>query len=498
MPELTIEQILAGEDRNTEFLSCRPADSLEYLKHAAAFANGPGGRIVFGAEGKTRPVAGIPKDEVFSECDAVASAIAQGCEPPVIPSVFLQTADGKPLIVAEIAPGLQRPYCVKALGIAAGTFIRVSGTTRPAGRELTAEMYCEAEGRPYDRAVRKDLEVTDAEIESLCREMHAAAIENAKSETQRKEVKPLSKNILISWGLLAEDKDGVIRPTNGWLFLQGLDPFHSGIQCGVFKGRNRAVFVDRREYGGPLWRQTDEAFRFVLRNIRLGARLSGIFREDSYELPPDSLRDLIVSAAMNCSLLQPSRIQVAVFDDRVEISSPGGLMPGVTVEKMKAGFAKIRNQALARAFAYMNLTEDWGSGIPKLRQAMAECGLSEPELCDMETELRVRLPRNTPDLCCRALPREPDVRAARGEKPVLTAPSPGVPCCAPAPPAARKPSSRDMIAAAVRENPSVTQAELEEITGLSRSGVRYIMRQMREEGILRREGATKKGRWLLA
>ena len=77
----------------------------------------------------------------------------------------------------------------------------------------------------------------------------------------------------------------------------------------------------------------------------------------------------------------------------MEITSPGGLLPGVTIDLMKEGFSKIRNRSLANAFAYMNLVEAWGSGIPKLMQAMKEYGLREPEFIDMEVAFRINLYR---------------------------------------------------------------------------------------------------------
>ena len=64
---------------------------------------------------------------------------------------------------------------------------------------------------------------------------------------------------------MAEAEDGSIHPTNGYVFLQGKDDFLSVIQCGMFKGNTRAVFVDKREYTGPLWQQIEDAFQFVLR-----------------------------------------------------------------------------------------------------------------------------------------------------------------------------------------------------------------------------------------
>lgn len=338
---MIIEEILAGESKNVEFKVQRPKDSSKYMKTVVAFSNGHGGCIVFGVDDTSLEVVGIPKEKVFSEIDAITTAISDSCEPVVIPDVYLQTIDDKTIIIAEISAGKQRPYYIKSMGIKEGTFIRVSGTTRHADRELAAEMYYEDEGRSYDKVICRDRTVSDEEIEELCRQMKEVAIANAKSEVQKEAVKDVTKNVLLSWGLLAEAEDGSIQPTNGYVFLRGEDYFLSQIQCGMFKGNTRSVFVDKREYDGPLWKQIDEAFQFVLRNIHLGARLNGIYRQDIYELPPDSIRELIINAVMNCSFLQSSHIQVAIYDNRLEITSPGGLMPGVTLDKMKEGYSKI-------------------------------------------------------------------------------------------------------------------------------------------------------------
>lgn len=386
-------ELLARESKNIEYKVERPKDSLKYMKTVIAFSNGEGGKIIFGVDDKTREVVGIPKDDVFAETDAITSAISDSCEPMVIPDVYLQTVEEKTIIVVEISPGKQRPYYIKSKGITDGIYIRVAGTSRPASRELAKEMYYEDESRSYDCVIRRDLTVTEKEIQELCRQMKQVAIANAKTEAQKAAVKDLTKNQLISWGLFAEDEDGCIHPTNGYVFLQGKDEFLSQIQCGMFKGKNRAVFVDKREYTGPLWQQIEDTFQFALRNIRLGAKIEGIYRQDIYELPPDSIRELIINAVMNCSFLQNSHIQVAVYDDRLEITSPGGLLPGVTIERMKEGYSKIRNRALAQAFLYMNMIETWGSGIPKLMESMREYGLEEPEFIDMGVGLRINLYR---------------------------------------------------------------------------------------------------------
>lgn len=93
-------------------------------------------------------------------------------------------------------------------------------------------------------------------------------------------------------------------------------------------------------------------------------------------------------------------MQIAIFDDRLEITSPGGLMPGVTIERMKEGYSQIRNRALAYAFSYMNLMEGWGTGVPRLMREMKEYDLPEPEFIDMEIALRINLYRKNSDNIC--------------------------------------------------------------------------------------------------
>lgn len=485
MSALIIEEILAGESKNVEFKVQRPKDSSKYMKTVVAFSNGHGGCIVFGVDDTSLEVVGIPKEKVFSEIDAITTAISDSCEPVVIPDVYLQTIDDKTIIIAEISAGKQRPYYIKSMGIKEGTFIRVSGTTRHADRELAAEMYYEDEGRSYDKVICRDRTVSDEEIEELCRQMKEVAIANAKSEVQKEAVKDVTKNVLLSWGLLAEAEDGSIQPTNGYVFLRGEDYFLSQIQCGMFKGNTRSVFVDKREYDGPLWKQIDEAFQFVLRNIHLGARLNGIYRQDIYELPPDSIRELIINAVMNCSFLQSSHIQVAIYDNRLEITSPGGLMSGVTLDKMKEGYSKIRNRALAHAFLYMNLIEAWGSGIPKLMKNMQDYGLQEPEFLDMDTDLRINLYRNTENV-------QLGTTQATQVAPSTTQASQNI--------------IRDDIQTVIgdedkkileiiKTNPYTSQREIANVLDWKIDRVKYYLKKMKHEGIVRRVGSSQKGYW---
>ena len=393
---MTIEEILAGESKNVEFKENLPEKSIKYMKSVVAFANGIGGKIIFGIADKTREVIGFDKEDVFKKMDAIANAVSDSCEPAIIPDITLQTVDGKTVIVAEISEGRQRPYYIKALGREGGVYVRVAGTTRLADEYMIKELMFEGSNRYFDQALCTGLTITDEDIDALCKEMKNQAVKNAHNEEQKASIKDVGRQQLRSWGILIE-RDGKDYPSNAFAILTGNGGLHVATQCGVFKGTTKAVFVDRREYAGPLWEQVDEAFQFVLRNIHLGATIVGIYRQDIYEIPPDAIRELIINAMVHRSYLDHGMIQVAVYDNRLEITSPGKLPMGQTMERMKEGYSKIRNEALAHAFAYKNLIEHWGSGIPRIIDKVKAAGLREPEFIGGEVDLRINIYRGQVD-----------------------------------------------------------------------------------------------------
>ncbi len=173
-------------------------------------------------------------------------------------------------------------------------------------------------------------------------------------------------------------------------------PF-SKTQCAVFKGTDRTVFLDKREYTGPIYRQIESAVEFVLRNIRLGATIDGLVRRESYELPAEAIREMIINAHCHRNLLDESCIQVAVYDDRLEVTSPGGLYNGLTYEEVMSGHSKIRNKVIANVFSQMGLVESWGSGIRRILNAVSEYKLPVPKIEVFDDMFRVNLYRNTQD-----------------------------------------------------------------------------------------------------
>lgn len=469
---------LHGESKNVEYTERVPEDSQKYMKSVVAFANGDGGRIVFGVEDGTMRVVGIPQADLFQMMDAITNAVTDSCEPMIIPDLFVQEIEGKSLIILEIAPGMQRPYYLKKKGPVKGTYIRTAGTTRLADRAILQELLLEGENKFFDQQPIPNLKVTKYDVTALCHSMSERAKKNALSDIQRQGIKELTINQLISWGILIENKDQLI-PTYAYAMLTHQAGYPPVVQCAVFKTDDRAVFVDKREIDAPIQEQVEKAYQYVLEKINMGARFQGVYRQDIYELPPDSIRELIANALVHRNYLEPESVQIALFSDRLEVTSPGSLMRGVTPEKMKEGFSKIRNRALANAFAYMNLIEKWGSGFPRIFRDCRDYGLQEPEIVDFDGDLRVNLYRITDQTS--------DQTKKTDQTPKTDQTGTNMPV--------KLNEKEKVILSYLQKKPDGTQHEIAEATSLSLSTIKYYMKKLQEKGCLQRMGTHRKGYW---
>jgi len=285
------------------------------------------------------------------------------------------------------------------------------------------------------------------------------------------------------------ERDGKDYPSNAFAILTGNGGLHVATQCGVFKGTTKAVFVDRREYTGPLWEQIDEAFQFVLRNIHLGATIVGIYRQDVYEIPPDAIRELIINAMVHRSYLDHGTIQVAVYDNRLEITSPGKLPMGQTMERMKEGYSKIRNEAIAHAFAYMNLIEHWGSGIPRIIDKVKAAGLREPEFIGGEVDLRINIYRGQVDTNNAMINANDTKDGANGVNDAGNGTN-GVEV-----PLNKEQAQIEKLLQIIEKNPSATQAYYAEEIGVSKRTVSRMFVSLQEKGILVQSGTKRKANW---
>ena len=227
-----------------------------------------------------------------------------------------------------------------------------------------------------------------------------------------------------------------------------------------------------------------------LRNIHLGATIVGIYRQDVYEIPPDAIRELIINAMVHRSYLDHGTIQVAVYDNRLEITSPGKLPMGQTMERMKEGYSKIRNEALAHAFAYMNLIEHWGSGIPRIIDKVKAAGLRELEFIGGEVDLRINIYRDQVDTNNAMINANGTKNGANGVKCGV---DDGTNIAEV--PLNKEQTQIEKLLQIIEKNPSATQAYYAEKMGISKRTVSRMFASLQEKGRLVQGGTKRKANW---
>jgi len=127
------------ESRRLEFKEKFPKGE-QIARTAVAFANGGGGKIVFGVKDTPREVAGLPDEQLFALEARVTSCIFDLCEPNIVPEIYIQAVQDKALLVVQIFPGAQKPYYLKKTGRQDGTYIRVGSTNRKASLETITDL----------------------------------------------------------------------------------------------------------------------------------------------------------------------------------------------------------------------------------------------------------------------------------------------------------------------------------------------------------------------
>lgn len=373
---MELSEIENGESRTLEFKKELPQDSSKWIKTIVAFANGAGGKLLIGVSNK-REVIGISSDtDIFSLRDKISDTIGQMCEPQIMFDIYQESVEDKVIVVVEVFPGNDTPYYIKSLGKENGAFIRLNATTRNADFTTLDELELRKKRRYYDELPMSELEVTDSDIEYLCSDF------SSRAKTQ------ITKENLLNMHLIQNVENNLVA-TKAYAIFVGKHDYLSRIQCARFKGTERVHFIDKKDFEGPLLEQIDGAYKFVLGHINMAIEINGIVHDEIYELPVQAIRELIVNAVIHRNYMMSSSVQVAVYDDRVEISSPGSLYGSLTLQEALSGRSSIRNKILASVCEKLNVIEGWGTGLKRIIDFCKEKNVEPPVFEEIGDLLRV-------------------------------------------------------------------------------------------------------------
>ncbi len=371
------EQLKSPESKTLEFK--RDASSLDpIMRTLVAFANTAGGMLIIGVEDRGN-IIGVSDPAELQ--DRVANAVAHSITPHLLCDFEWRTAEDKTIVVVKVSCGIG-PYYWNQKGSEKGIYIRLGATTRQASDVLIKELLDRAHGIPF-----VDRRCIGAELKDL----DQAYIETLFPALKQDPTK------LRSLGLACEDA-GNLYPTNAGVILFGLPDKriqyfpNTQISCARFAGIDKSDFIDRLELDCYLIQALEEISKFIRRNTRMGARFEEFKRIDIPEYPVDAIREILINAIAHANYEEKgSKFKVAIFDDRIEIQSPGVFPLSVTLEDFKSGASHLRNRTIAKVLSRLELMEEWGRGYKKIATACEGHGLNPPKWEELGSLVRVTL-----------------------------------------------------------------------------------------------------------
>lgn len=311
------------------------------------------GELWFGIRNNGKPVGMTVTEKTLRD---VSQTIAANIEPKIYPQVSKVNLEGKDCVKISFA-GNEIPYF--AYGRA---YMRVADEDRQlSAKEL--ENLILAKNRDK---LRWDNEPANVKI----KDMDEAKLKNF---VERAGLKWTSKKaILAKLDLL---QDARILKTASLFFLDG-----AGMQlrCAVFGGTTSSNIIDRHDFSGDILELIDEAQKYVLKNIHIGMRVEGLYREDIPEISEEALREAIINAFCHRDYRDPDHVQIAIFKDRVEIRNPGSLFGGLTIADICQGHvSRRRNPLICEMFRRIHMVEAWGRGIPLILEKEPDVKFNE-------------------------------------------------------------------------------------------------------------------------
>ena len=374
------------EGKSLEFKEKVP-ESLALAKTACAFANGGGGTIIIGVRDKDRTIVGLEEGEIPVLEEKVANIIYTTVEPMVASYITVHNLEGMLILKVDIFPGSMKPYHLKGRDEVEGTYIRVGSTNRKADMETVEELRRQRMNICFDEVAVLEAREEELDHENIKYYLRKRLEVRDIPETE------ITRDFLVKIRTLKKIDDHAY-PTVGGVLLFSKDPTkylsNAVVKCARFKGQEMDDFLDQKEVVGPLFKQVEEVIAFFRRNVRRGAKIEGVYRKEEYEYPLGAVREAVVNAICHRDYSRRGAdIKFAIFDNRLEVTSPGSLPPQISLRDLGTGVSELRNRVIGRIFNEIGLIEGWGTGIRRIKQLLEKRGLKPPEFQEQANFFKV-------------------------------------------------------------------------------------------------------------
>ena len=348
--------------RETRILEFKETITNTFLKTVSAFSNYDGGTILFGVDDDGN-IKGLP--DVKQACLDIENKINDSITPQ--PDYTLEIQNNDQTIKLTVKSGLQKPYLYKSEAYK---------------RNDTATI--EVDTLEFSRLVLDGKNIRFEELPCKDQELSFEILHRKLKETVR--IENFDKDTLKTLNLYDD--------VNGFNNAAGLlaDKNHfPGIDIVKF-GENISIIQKRSTFENISVLEVYEKAIEVFRDYYQYEVIQGADRKKMEKIPEAAFREAIANALIHRVWDVDSQIRVSMFDDRIDIVSPGGLPSGITEEKYLSGkLSVLRNRNLANVFYRLGFVEIFGTGITRIKQLYAE-GLIKPAFEVSENAIKIVLP----------------------------------------------------------------------------------------------------------
>ena len=308
----------------------------DFADEIAAFANSRGGVLVLGVEDKSRDIVGVPLDRLDAVVDFVKEICNDSITPPVeqflLDRISLPSSTGSTAAVVR----LDVPRSLFVHRSPGGYWHRAGGSKRVMTPDFLARLF---QQRSQTRLIRFDGQpVANTRLDDLSEGLWA------RFRTRRSD--PVPETFLTKLGMAVRADDGAVRPTVAGVLMGSLTPerwlpnaYVQAVACRGNSVTSDAVAasyqLDAADITGPLDRQIIEASRFVLKNMRRGAsKVVGRVDEPQFDMAA-VFEALVNAVAHRDYAIHGAKIRLRLFEDRLELFSPGALANSLTVDSLR-------------------------------------------------------------------------------------------------------------------------------------------------------------------
>ena len=174
-------------------------------------------------------------------------------------------------------------------------------------------------------------------------------------------------------------ENGIMTHAGAWLLAEDITRYTltAGVTCAVLRGVTNTHIIDLKNFTGDICSIYDDCIAYMQAKLNTALIPHARGRDERLELPEDALREAMVNAIAHRDYRSNANVQVHIFHDRLEIVTPGGLPAGMREEDL--GIRSVpRNPLLFGMFHRMEMVEQIGSGIRRIRQECRDYGVEEP------------------------------------------------------------------------------------------------------------------------